>query len=78
MHMPIVYEDYELHRKHNESQIHRFEHEDYEFHRKALVTQRAAEELAHRFNDEAAELGLAGLPKARPRPFLSVTIRYYP
>ena len=46
-----------------ESRHERSDGEEYEFHKKALVTQRAAEELANRFNDEASELGLAGLPK---------------
>ena len=46
-----------------ESRHERSEEAEYEFHTKALVTQRAAEELANRFNDEVAELGLTGLPK---------------
>ena len=37
--------------------------EEEAFHKKALVTQKAAEELANRFNHEAAELGIQHLPK---------------
>ena len=46
-----------------ESRHERSDGEEYEFHKKALVTQRAAEELANRFNEEARDLGLVGLPK---------------
>jgi hypothetical protein len=46
-----------------ESRHSRTTEEEDHFHRKALVTQKAAEELANRFNQEAESLGLAGLPK---------------
>lgn len=36
---------------------------EYEFHRKALITQKAAEALATKFNEEAAKRGLVNLPK---------------
>lgn len=41
----------------------RTDDEEEEFHKKALVTQKAAAELADRFNHEAAELGIQNLPK---------------
>ena len=46
-----------------ESRHERDELQEHEFHKKALVTQRTAEELAQRFNEEAVSLGLVGLPK---------------
>jgi Mg-chelatase subunit ChlD len=46
-----------------ESRHERSDLEEEEFHKKALVTQKAAEELANKFNEEAVALGLAGLPK---------------
>ena len=48
-----------------ESRHERSDQEEEEFHKKALVCQKAAEELANRFNDEASALGLTGLPKVR-------------
>ena len=46
-----------------EGRHERTETEEEEFHRKALVTQSAAKELATKFNQEAEELGLTGMPK---------------
>ena len=46
-----------------ESRHEREEAEEDEFHRKALVTQSAAKELANKFNEQAEELGLVGMPK---------------
>ena len=34
-----------------------------DFHQKALITQKAAEDLAKEFNQQAKELGLTGLPE---------------
>ena len=48
-----------------ESRHTRTPEEEIYFHRKGLVTQKAAEELANRFNAEAEGLGLSGLPKVR-------------
>ena len=48
-----------------ESRHTRTVEEELFFHRKGLVTQKAAEELANRFNAEAEGLGLVGLPKVR-------------
>ena len=46
-----------------ESRHTRTEEDELYFHRKGLVTQKAAEELANRFNQEVEGLGLQGLPK---------------
>ena len=46
-----------------ESRHERSEEAEQEFHTKALVTQKAAAELAKCFNEEALALGLEGLPK---------------
>ena len=50
-------------KKGEESNFSLIERNDEEFHRKALVTQHAAAELAERFNADASDLGIVGLPK---------------
>lgn len=46
-----------------ESRHERSEAEEEEFHKKALVCQKAAAELAKKFNEEAEALSLINLPK---------------
>lgn len=46
-----------------ESRHERSDYEEEDFHKKALVCQKAATELANKFNEEAVALGLTGLPK---------------
>ena len=59
-----------------ESRHTRTHEEEVYFHRKALVTQKAAEELANRFNAEAEGLGLVGLPKVSTRACASCVRAY--